>query len=140
MLGNQSQPCTIEGNFTFHEWNTEFLYFKNSRSTHEVVAIDECVYALGGNDGSSSLNSVEMFDPKSNKWTLLSSMVTRRSSVGAAVLDCINIEHVLRATKSWQDYWIILFYIILNILEICVFGGILYAACFVICWLKWFTK
>lgn len=72
----------------------------NRRSTLEVVAIDDCIYALGGNDGSSSLNSVEKYDPKSNKWLVVSSMVTRRSSVGAAVLDCINIEHILKRIKS----------------------------------------
>lgn len=72
----------------------------NRRSTHEVVAIDGCIFAIGGNDGSSSLNSVERYDPKTNKWVVVSSMVTRRSSVGAAILDCINIEHVLTRTKS----------------------------------------
>lgn len=64
-----------------------------------MVAIEGCIYALGGNDGSSSLNSVEKYDPVSNKWTVVSSMATRRSSVGAAILECINIEHVLRQTK-----------------------------------------
>lgn len=72
----------------------------NRRSTHEVVAIDGYIYALGGNDGSSSLNSVEQYDTKLNKWTVVSSMSTRRSSVGAAVLECINIEHVLNRTKT----------------------------------------
>lgn len=53
------------------------------------------LYALGGNDGSSSLNSVEKYDPKLNKWTIVSSMVTRRSSVGASVLECFNLERGL---------------------------------------------
>lgn len=70
------------------------------RSTHEVVAINGFIYAIGGNDGSSSLNAVEQYDPKINKWVVVSSMNTRRSSVGAAVLECINMEHVLRQTKS----------------------------------------
>ena len=55
------------------------------------------LYAMGGNDGSSSLNSVEVFiqrfkdmmfhkifqryDAQSNKWLLVTSMGTRRSSV-----------------------------------------------------------
>nr|CAH7766920.1 unnamed protein product [Callosobruchus chinensis] len=70
------------------------------RSTHEVVAIHNYIYALGGNDGSSSLNAVEQYDPKTNKWAVVCSMATRRSSVGAAVLECINIEHVLRQTRK----------------------------------------
>lgn len=72
----------------------------NRRSTHEVVAIDGFIYAIGGNDGSSSLNSVEQYDTKLNKWTVMSSMSTRRSSVGAAVLECINIEHILTRIKT----------------------------------------
>nr|CAI5856197.1 unnamed protein product [Callosobruchus analis] len=69
-------------------------------STHEVVAIHNYIYALGGNDGSSSLNAVEQYDPKTNKWAVVCPMATRRSSVGAAVLECINIEHVLRQTRK----------------------------------------
>lgn len=65
-----------------------------------MVAIDGFIYAIGGNDGSSSLNAVEQYDPRINKWIIVSSMNTRRSSVGAAVLECINIEHVLRQTKN----------------------------------------
>ena len=33
------------------------------RSQHELVALDEtCIYAIGGNDGSSSLSTVEKYD------------------------------------------------------------------------------
>ena len=52
------------------------------RSTHEVVTIDNFLYALGGNDGSASLNSMEKFDSKLNKWIMVTSMSARRSSVG----------------------------------------------------------
>lgn len=62
--------------------------------------MDGFLYALGGNDGSSSLNSVEKYDPKMNKWTIVSSMVTRRSSVGASVLECFNLERGLIQTTN----------------------------------------
>lgn len=65
-----------------------------------MVEIEGSLYALGGNDGSSSLNSVERYDPKLNKWTLVTSMLTRRSSVGAAVLNCLNIEKGTAAAKN----------------------------------------
>jgi len=65
------------------------------RSTHEVVEAEGLLYAIGGNDGSSSLNTVENYDPLSNKWTLVTSMMLRRSSVGAAVLECPNLEDIL---------------------------------------------
>ncbi len=64
------------------------------RSTHEVIEAEGLLYAIGGNDGSSSLNTVENYDPLSNKWTLITSMMLRRSSVGAAALECPNLEEI----------------------------------------------
>ena len=55
------------------------------RSTHDVAVIDGMLFAVGGNDGSSSLNSTEKYDPETNKWTPVVSMSTRRSSVGVVV-------------------------------------------------------
>ncbi|KAL3205156.1 hypothetical protein MRX96_040877 [Rhipicephalus microplus] len=60
--------------------------------THEVVQADGYLYAVGGNDGSSSLNTVERYDPRHNKWMLVTAMMLRRSSVGAAVLECPVLE------------------------------------------------
>ena len=57
------------------------------RSTHDVVVLDGCIYAIGGNDGSTSLNSMERYNPKANKWVLVAPMTMRRSSVAVAVLD-----------------------------------------------------
>ena len=92
------------------------------------------IYALGGNDGSASLNSMERFDhvipyfsfiviitlrltsvcnfdlkifmlshfrydPKMNKWVLVTSMTARRSSVGATVLECFALEKIINAGK-----------------------------------------
>lgn len=54
---------------------------------------------IGGNDGSSSLNSVERYDVALNKWTIVTSMFTRRSSIGAAVLECFNLERGLLQTS-----------------------------------------
>lgn len=41
----------------------------------------------GGFDGSTGLNSAEVFDGIKNEWTLISSMSTRRSSVGVGVVN-----------------------------------------------------
>lgn len=71
------------------------------RSTHEVVESNGFLFALGGNDGSSSLNSVERYDPKTNKWTIVTSMLTRRSSIGASVLECFNLEKKVIQTSIW---------------------------------------
>ncbi|XP_019876075.2 kelch-like protein 17 isoform X3 [Aethina tumida] len=100
--GNDGTMCMASGerfSVRRNAWEP-IVSMHNRRSTHEVVAIDGHIYALGGNDGSSSLNSVEKYDPNLNKWLVVSPMSIRRSSVGAAILECINIEHVLKQTKT----------------------------------------
>ncbi len=57
-----------------------------------MVALDGYLYAIGGNDGSSSLNSVERYNPGINEWVVVSSMTMRRSSVAAAVLHMAKHE------------------------------------------------
>lgn len=43
---------------------------------------------VGGDDGSSNLGSVEVYDPATNRWTLLqSSMMTGRSYAGVTVIE-----------------------------------------------------
>ncbi len=66
------------------------------RSTHDVAVLDGCIYAIGGNDGSASLNTVERYSPKTNTWTAVPAMTLRRSSVATAVLD-------MTKQKAWKD-------------------------------------
>lgn len=77
-----------------------FSYLPSSRSTHDLVAMDGWLYAVGGNDGSSSLNSIEKYNPRSNKWVAASCMFTRRSSVGVAVLELLNFPPPSSPTLS----------------------------------------
>uniref|UniRef100_A0A3Q0R4S0 Kelch like family member 17 n=1 Tax=Amphilophus citrinellus TaxID=61819 RepID=A0A3Q0R4S0_AMPCI len=77
-----------------------FLSPPPSRSTHDLVAMDGWLYAVGGNDGSSSLNSIEKYNPRSNKWVAASCMFTRRSSVGVAVLELLNFPPPSSPTLS----------------------------------------
>uniref|UniRef100_G1SZN8 Kelch like family member 17 n=1 Tax=Oryctolagus cuniculus TaxID=9986 RepID=G1SZN8_RABIT len=70
------------------------------RSTHDLVAMDGWLYAVGGNDGSSSLNSIEKYNPRANKWVAASCMFTRRSSVGVAVLELLNFPPPSSPTLS----------------------------------------
>ena len=46
-----------------------------------VAALNGKIYAVGGYDGSSFLKSVEMFDPRTNKWSFVASMNVTRSRV-----------------------------------------------------------
>lgn len=62
--------------------------------------MDGWLYAVGGNDGSSSLNSIEKYNPRSNKWVAASCMFTRRSSVGVAVLELLNFPPPSSPTLS----------------------------------------
>ncbi|XP_001948815.2 kelch-like protein 3 isoform X2 [Acyrthosiphon pisum] len=52
-----------------------------------VGVIKDCLYAVGGFDGTSCLNSTEVFDCKTQKWCMVSSMSTRRSGFGVGVLN-----------------------------------------------------
>ena len=60
------------------EFSIEILFLVFFRSTHEVVEIDNFLYSFGGNDGSASLNSMERYDIKLNKWVLVTSMSAHR--------------------------------------------------------------
>lgn len=46
---------------------------------------------------------VEKYDPHADEWTTVSSMFLRRTSVGAAVLECFNLERSLvQMTNLWH--------------------------------------
>ena len=106
--GSPLPQCTPEGtNYIlrklFHySHSLQFfkIIFKIYRSTHEVVEIDNFLYSFGGNDGSASLNSMERYDIKLNKWVLVTSMSSRRSSVGGAVLECLGLEKIITETTN----------------------------------------
>ena len=52
-----------------------------------VSTLDKFIYAAGGNDGTSSLMTVERFDPHYNKWTSQPPMSKRRAGIGLAELN-----------------------------------------------------
>ena len=55
-----------------------------ARHGHELVAMDNCVYALGGY-GDVVLSAVEKFDVKSHKWTAVPSMSEARAWFGGVL-------------------------------------------------------
>lgn len=60
----------------------------HSRRCYVSVTVHNgLIYAMGGYDGESRLNTVERYDPTSNQWTLITPMLTRRSDAGACTLD-----------------------------------------------------
>ena len=53
-----------------------------------VTVLGDFLYAIGGHDGTSYLNSIERYDPKTNQWSSnIAPINTCRTSVGVAVLD-----------------------------------------------------
>ena len=49
-----------------------------ARSTVGVAVLNGRLYAVGGRDGSACLNSVECYDPHTNKWRVTCPMLKRR--------------------------------------------------------------
>lgn len=52
-----------------------------------VVCVGACVYAVGGFNGSLRVRTVDCYDPVADRWSCVSSMQDRRSTLGAAVLN-----------------------------------------------------
>lgn len=52
------------------------------RSSAGVAVLEGMLYVAGGNDGTSCLNSVERFNPKTNTWEGVAPMNIRRLAHG----------------------------------------------------------
>uniref|UniRef100_A0A674N1Z7 Kelch-like protein 20 n=1 Tax=Takifugu rubripes TaxID=31033 RepID=A0A674N1Z7_TAKRU len=50
-----------------------------------VAVLGGFLYAVGGSDGTSPLNTVERYNPQENRWHTVSPMGTRRKHLGCAV-------------------------------------------------------
>lgn len=62
------------------------------------------LYAVGGYDGATRqcLSTVEAYNPKSNTWSYIAEMGTRRSGAGVCV--CVRaVTH--RLADATQRYW-----------------------------------
>jgi N-acetylneuraminic acid mutarotase len=57
------------------------------------------IYALGGYDGSSRLNTAEAYDPSTNTWTAIAPMGTARSALAATTLN-----GKIYALGGWDGY------------------------------------
>lgn len=56
------------------------------RSCLGVVACNGLIYAVGGYDGASCLNSAERYDPLTDTWTSIAAMSVKRRYVKLAVV------------------------------------------------------
>lgn len=77
-----------------------------------VAVLNNRLFVCGGRDGSACHRSVETYDPHTNKWTMRSPMIQRRSGVAVGVLNgflyalgnylfLILISSILRKTVNF---------------------------------------
>ena len=59
---------------------------KRKRRYVSAVTLNNRLYAIGGYDSSSRLNTVECFDHLSSQWTVMTPMLQRRGLAGATTL------------------------------------------------------
>ncbi|KAI6060846.1 kelch-like ECH-associated protein 1 [Aix galericulata] len=50
-----------------------------------VCALNNCIYAMGGYDGTDQLNSTERYDVETDSWSFVAPMRHRRSALGVTV-------------------------------------------------------
>lgn len=82
-------------NLQSNTWTT-IANMLSRRSSAGVAVLDGMLYVAGGNDGTSCLNSVERFNPKTNTWEGVAAMNIRR-------LGTIFNESVLPVKRGQQS-------------------------------------
>ena len=85
------------------------------RQMLSAAADDKVVYAVGGNDGTADLPTVQAYDPAADTWTTLPALPQPRSDLGVAIVDArlvavggLSAGQVVKsvavmdlATKTW---------------------------------------
>ena len=59
---------------------------KSNRCYVGAIVLANKVFAVGGYDGMTLLDSIECYDPASQGWTIMASMGTSRCDMGVAVV------------------------------------------------------
>lgn len=75
----------------------------NPRRYVAVGVLGGLLYAVGGYDGNSVLDSVEVYDPKLDQWKYTSSMKNRRRHVAVGVLSSHDLKKASCATKQGKN-------------------------------------
>ena len=68
-------------------WSQIPLYNNVSRAAHSSCVVDGKLYVVGGNDGTTTVATMEMFNPDSGKWISKTSMPTDRGLATCAVIN-----------------------------------------------------
>lgn len=60
---------------------------RENRGRFKIAVVDEKVYAIGGSNGTTELDSAEMLDLSQNKWVKMPKLPLARSNMGVCALD-----------------------------------------------------
>ena len=73
-----------------------------------VVTHDGLMYVVGGDDGTSNLSSVEMYNPKTDTWTLLKVMMSAVCLISAAFyFVCFFLKAAMGIGRSYTGVCVI---------------------------------
>jgi hypothetical protein len=86
-LGLTTLAVKIKLVMKFHKGPQALTHFLLDFCLAGVGVLEGPLYAVGGHDGWSYLNTVERWDPQARQWSYVAPMSTQRSSVGVAVLN-----------------------------------------------------
>lgn len=60
---------------------------RESRGRAKIAVLDDKVYAIGGSNGTTELDSVEILDMNASKWVKAQKLSLARSNMGVCTLD-----------------------------------------------------
>ena len=60
---------------------------ESKESRWKLICFTGKIFIVGGNDGTSALNSTEVYDPDNHSWSLGPSLNSLRANCGVAALD-----------------------------------------------------
>ena len=83
IINLQTRLKSLKNSSSWHKGFSIFQPLKRRRRYLSAVALNNRLYAIGGYDASSRLNTVECFDPSTSQWTVMTPMLQRRGLAGA---------------------------------------------------------
>lgn len=78
-----------------------------ARSTVGVAVLNGRLYAVGGRDGAACLNSVECYDPHTNKWSIRCPMIKRRGGNNLQEFYILHLKRIWHYSRllGFSQYW-----------------------------------
>ena len=75
---------------------TQVASLSIARQNHACAVLQGMIYCFGGDDGSSPLSSIEVYDPSANRWTLLDVTLPKPlTGLAAVTVNIRNKDYIL---------------------------------------------